>query len=101
VIASFKDQATQDIFDGANTPSARRIPGELWKVVVRKLDMLEAAHEIKDLKSPPGNRLEALKGKMAGKFIIRVNDQYRVTFSFEGGNATEVMVSDYHSGGKR
>jgi len=62
--------------------------------------MLEAAHEIKDLKSPQGNRLEALKGRMSGKYSIRVNDQYRVTFGFDGGNATEVMVTDYHSGGK-
>lgn len=63
--------------------------------------MLEAAHEIKDLKSPPGNRLEALKGNMVGKYSIRVNDQYRVIFGFDGGNANEVIVTDYHSGGKR
>ena len=101
MIAGFHDQVTQDIFDGANTPAARRIPREIWKVVVRKLDMLEAAHEIKDLKSPPGNRLEALKGKMAGRYSIRVNDQYRLIFRFDGGNAVDVAVADYHSGGKR
>jgi len=63
--------------------------------------MLEAAHEIRDLKSPPGNRLEALKGKLDGYYSIRVNDQYRIIFGFDGGNATEVTVADYHLGGKR
>ena len=101
MIAGFQDHTTQDIFDGANTLAARRIPRELWKVVNRKLDMLEAAHELRDLRSPPGNRLEALKGKLAGCYSIRVNDQYRVVFGFEGGNATEVRVTDYHSGGQR
>ena len=63
--------------------------------------MLEAASEIRDLKSPPGNRLEALKGGLSGRHSIRINDQYRIVFGFEGGNATDVWITDYHSGGHR
>lgn len=58
--------------------------------------MLSAAITLGDLSSPPGNRLEALKGNMAGRYSIRVNDQYRITFRFEGGNAYEVICEDYH-----
>ena len=63
--------------------------------------MLEAAHDLRDLKSPPGNRLQALKGKQSGRYSIRINDQYRIVFGFEDGNATEVRITDYHSGGQR
>ena len=101
MISGFHDQATEDIFNGANTPAARRIPRELWAVASRKLDMLEAANDLRDLRSPPGNRLEALRGRLAGRFSIRVNDQYRIVFGFEKGNATEVWITDYHSGGNR
>ena len=62
----------------------------------RKLKILDTAARVDDLRIPAGNRLEALKGDRAGRFSIRVNDQYRVTFRWEGGNASEVSVEDYH-----
>lgn len=96
MIRSFGNEATADIFRELNTKAARTIPKDLWRVVQRKLKMLDVAPQIEDLKSPPGNRLEALKGRWAGRYSIRVNDQYRITFRWETGNAFEVSVEDYH-----
>jgi toxin HigB-1 len=97
VIRSFGDESTYDIFRGRTTKAARRLPVELWPVIVRKLRMLEVAVRLGDLRQPPANRLEALKGDRAGSFRIRVNDQYRITFRWEGHHAEEVRVEDYHS----
>lgn len=97
VIASFADATTQDLFDGLNSKAARKIPKPLWPVIARKLDMINTAHELKDLASPPGNRLEALKGERAGFHGIRVNDQYRIVFRWSAGSVYEVQVADYHS----
>lgn len=96
MIAGFGDEATEDIFNGENTKPARRIPREIWKVAARKLDMLNAAHELRDLMVPPANRLELLHGDLAGKHSIRVNDQFRIVFRWKDGNAYEVRVKDYH-----
>ena len=96
MIASFGDGATEDIFNGENTKAARRIPVEVWKTASRKLDMLNAAHELRDLMMPPGNRLESLRGTLAGKYSIRVNDQFRIVFRWKDGNAHEVRITDYH-----
>jgi toxin HigB-1 len=90
------DRITQDLYDGINSKEARKIPKQLWPVVVRKLDMLNAAHALVDLSAPPGNRLEALKGKRKGFQSIRVNDQYRIIFRWSDGNAHDVQVTDYH-----
>jgi proteic killer suppression protein len=68
----------------------------LWRVVQRKLRLLDAAGRLDDLALPAGNRLELLKGAQAGRHSIRVNDQYRVTFRWENGNAYQVRVEDYH-----
>jgi proteic killer suppression protein len=97
MILSFGDKATEDLYHGENSREARGIPNTLWKIAVRKLDMLNSAHAITDLKSPPGNRLEALKGSLAGFNSIRVNDQYRVVFKWTGQGAEKVRVMDYHS----
>jgi proteic killer suppression protein len=97
VIRSFGDEATYDVFMGRATKAARRLPMSLWPVIVRKLRMLEVAVRLGDLREPPANRLEALKGDRAGSFNIRVNDQYRVTFRWEGHYAEEVRVEDYHA----
>jgi len=70
---------------------------ELWPVARRKLKMLDVAQELADLRSPPGNRLEALKGEQRGRHSIRVNDQFRLTFRWEGNHAFEVRREDYHS----
>ena len=96
MIQSFADKTTADVFQERNTKDARRIPRELWRVVQRKLKMLDVAVRINDLESPSGNRLEALKGQMRGRYSIRVNEQYRVTFRWEDGHADEVAVEDYH-----
>jgi proteic killer suppression protein len=97
MILSFGDKATEDIFNGDNTRDARAIPNSLWKTAVRKLDLLNAAQDLLDLRSPPGNRLEALKGSLAGFHSIRVNDQYRIVFRWTGPGAEKVRVLDYHS----
>lgn len=96
VISGFADQTTEDIFHGVDSKSARSVPKDVWPVARRQLDMLNAAHELRDLRSPPGNRLEALKGSLAGKYSVRINDQFRVVFSFGGGNAGAVQILDYH-----
>ena len=84
------------MFHGANTKAARAIDPAIWPVVRRKLDMVNAATAVRDLRVPPNNRLEALTGDQAGRYSIRVNRQYRITFRFEGGHAFEVRCEDYH-----
>jgi proteic killer suppression protein len=96
VIQSFVDETTADIFRERNTRAARRIPRKLWRNVQRKLKLLDAAARLDDLLVPAGNRLELLKGDQTGRHSIRVNDQYRITFRWENGNAYEVRVEDYH-----
>lgn len=97
VIAGFGNQGTRDIHDGGHSKEARKVlPVHLWPVARRKLDMIAAAREKRDLLAPPGNKLEALKGNLAGKLSVRISDQYRVVFRFAGGNATEVAITDYH-----
>jgi proteic killer suppression protein len=97
MIRSFGDVATYDVFRGRNTRAARTIPARLWPVVVQKLRMLEVAAGLTDLRHPPANRLEAMKGGRAGTLSVRVNDQHRVTFRWEGHYAEDVRVEDYHA----
>lgn len=96
MILSFRDRITEDIYDGTDSRGARSIPRPIWKIAARKLDMLNAAHDIRDLKVPPGNRLEALKGNWRGYHSIRINDQYRIVFEWVEGNARDVLITDYH-----
>ena len=96
MIQSFSDDTTADLFRERNTRAARRVPRELWRVVQRKLKLLDAAARLEDLTVPAGNRLEPLKGQQSGRHSIRVNVQYRVTFRWETGHAYEVRVEDYH-----
>ena len=96
MIRSFADETAADLFRERNTRAARRIPRELWRGVQRKLRLLDAAAQLNDLAVPAGNRLELLKGDQAGRYSIRVNEQYRVTFRWEIGHAYEVRVEDYH-----
>lgn len=91
MIKSFRDKATRALFEG-NPP--RRSRG-IAKVAVRKLDMLDAATRLEDLRSPPGNRLEALKGSRRGQHSIRINDQWRICFVWNDG-AEDVEIVDYH-----
>ncbi len=96
VIRSFGDTATEDVFYGLDSKAARRLPRVLWPVIRRKLDLLRAARLVQDLRVPSLNRLELLRGDQAGRYSIRVNDQYRITFRFEYGGAGEVRCEDYH-----
>jgi toxin HigB-1 len=96
VIQSFGDDTTVDLFRERNTRAARRIPRELWRTAQRKLKALDVAARLEDLTIPSGNRLERLKGDRGGRYSIRINDQYRVTFRWEQGHAHEVRVEDYH-----
>jgi toxin HigB-1 len=97
VIRSFADAATEDLFNGIDSRRARAAcPRELWPTVRRKLTQINRVRELRELAIPPGNRLEALKGNRRGQHSIRINDQYRVCFRWEGVYADEVEVTDYH-----
>jgi toxin HigB-1 len=96
VIAGFGDRRTEEIFHGESSSKTRKFPPDLLPIARRKLDMINAAHFITDLKAPPGNRLEALKGDLAGFHSIRINDQFRIIFRFKDGQASEVRIMDYH-----
>ena len=96
MITGFADVATRDVFDGKDSRAARTFPKSIWPVARRKLDMLNAAHELKDLTAPPGNHLEKLKGDLAGFHSIRVNEQFRVCFAWKDGDAHDVEITDYH-----
>ena len=95
MIVSFSDAGTEDLFNGRNTKAARRVPKDLWRIAARKLSMLDYATDLRDL-STPGNNLEKLKGALAGKYSIRINDQFRIVFNFDRGEATNVVITDYH-----
>ena len=97
MIVSFGDRQTKDLFHGRSTARVRRFPRDVVRLARRKLDVLNAACRLLDLRAPPGNRLEALKGKLDGFHSIRVNDQWRVAFRWEGNHAHEVRLTDYHS----
>jgi len=96
MIISFGNKATEDIYNGVISKAARRVPHSIWDVVCRKLDMLNAANDLRDLKSPISNRLEKLKGKLSGYYSIRINDQYRIVFQWNNINAEQVLIKDYH-----
>jgi len=97
VIQSFRNDASEDLFNGRNTKVARKAcPESLWKVLTRKLDALDSAERMEDLRIPPGNRLEQLSGKRAGQYSIRVNEQYRICFTWAEGGPENVEVTDYH-----
>ena len=96
MIRSFASDATRDIWNGVNSKAARRIPRAIWPVLRRKLDQLDAVTRLEDLQIPPGNRLHALSSDLAGYHAIRVNDQYRIVFRFEGHDAYDVRCTDYH-----
>jgi len=96
MIVSFRDQATEDLYHDNPTHRAARFPREILPAALRKLDMLHAAHRLVDLRVPPGNRLEALQGDLMGFHSIRVNDQWRIIFRWENGNAYDAALVDYH-----
>lgn len=96
MIVSFGDTATEDLYHGRTSHRVRRFSPALKRLALRKLDILNAAYRLDDLREPPGNRLEVLKGDLAGYHSIRVNDQWRLIFRWEKNNAHEVSLADYH-----
>lgn len=93
MIKTFRDPDTEGIFDGQPSP---RLPGEIQERAREKLRMIHRAIRIEDLRQPPGNRLEALRGRRAGQWSVRINRQWRVVFEFRDGDAYEVEITDYH-----
>ena len=93
MIASFRDKETERLWQSGRS---RRLPADLQRRAFKKLAILNAAVALDNLKVPPGNQLEALRGDRAGRHSIRVNDQYRICFVWRDGNAAEVEIIDYH-----
>lgn len=96
MIRTFGDTATEDIWNGVNSRAARSIPRDLWTAVRRKLDQIDVVTKLDQLRVPPGNQLHALQKDLAGYHAVRVNDQYRLVFRFEGQDAFDVRCVDYH-----
>ena len=97
MIVSFKNEAAEDIYNGKDTKKARKLlPKQLWKIAQRKLDMLDSAVELKDLKVPPSNRFEALSGDRDGQYSISINMQYRICFIWKEDEVYDVEIVDYH-----
>lgn len=97
MILSFRDAASEDLFNGRDSKAARRrLPRTLWSIASRKLDAVDQADELADLKVPPGNRLEALRGDRAGQHSIRINDQYRICVHWTEAGPSDVEVVDHH-----
>ena len=93
MIKSFADSETEKIF---NREFSRKLAGDIQSIALRKLRMLSNAHAINDLRSPPANRLERLSGSREGQHSIRINDQHRICFVWQDGDAYDVQIVDYH-----
>jgi proteic killer suppression protein len=93
MIQSFADAETALIWSGRRS---RRLPADIQPVALRKLRLINQAQALGDLRAPPGNRLEALKGERRGHYSIRVNDQWRICFNWREGGAADVQIVDYH-----
>jgi proteic killer suppression protein len=96
VIRSFGNRLAEDVYDDRRSAAVRRLPPALYGPARRKLLYLHDADDLRDLRVPPGNRLEALRGDRRGWHSIRVNDQWRILFRWIDGHAHEVQIVDYH-----
>jgi len=96
MIRSFGNKATSDLFHGISSSRVKRLPTQIIESAQYKLDLLNAAHSLEDLKSPPGNRLELLRGEFKGYHSMRINKQWRVVFKWQSSNAHNVQIIDYH-----
>ncbi len=94
MIKSFKCRDTERLFNDIEVVRFRAIS----RIARRKLELLNAAVSLQSLRVPPGNRLEQLKGNRKGQFSIRINDQWRICFKWQGGDAFDVEIIDYHRG---
>ncbi|MDQ6761308.1 MAG: type II toxin-antitoxin system RelE/ParE family toxin [Bacteroidota bacterium] len=93
MIISFSDSETEDVWRGIRV---KKLPNEIQKIGRRKLRMINNSFDLSDLKIPPSNKLEKLSGNLKGFYCIRVNDQWRIIFKWNIGNASEVRIIDYH-----
>lgn len=93
MIRSFADRETERVH---HREVSRRLPGDVQAAALRKLRMLANARELRDLRSPPGNRLDRLSGDLVGKYSVRINDQWRLCFVWRDGDAFDVEIVDYH-----
>ena len=93
MIASIRDRETEAIWQGRRS---RRLPGDIQAVALRKLRLINNARRLEDLRVPPANRLETLKGDRSGQHSIRINDQWRICFIWREGHAHDVEIVDYH-----
>lgn len=96
MIISFGDRVTSDLYHGISNSRVKRLPLQIVESALYKLDMLNAAQILDDLRSPPGNRLESLKGEFSGFHSIRINSQWRIVFRWQTSNAYDVRIIDYH-----
>ena len=96
MIETFGNALAEDLFDDRRKRATRAFPPDLLRIARRKLLYLHDAAELKDLRFPLGNRLESPRGELAGFQSIRINDQWRVVFRWQGGNASDVQIIDYH-----
>ena len=93
VIESFADKETERVF---HRQFSQKLPQDIQRIARRRLLLIDAATDLNDLRVPPGNRLEKLAGDRAGQYSVRINDQYRICFRFEEGDAYDVEATDYH-----
>jgi len=93
MITSFANSATEKIYHGQ---FSKKIPRDIQRTARRKLLYIDGAVDLQDLRSPPGKRLEKLKGNRAGQHSIRINNQWRICFTWSNGNAEKVEIVDYH-----
>ena len=97
MIQSFLNKGTEDIFNGINSREARKTcPANIWGVAGRKFDILDSAIRLEELKIPPANNLEKLKGDRNGQYSIRINDKYRICFIWTDNGPEQVEITDYH-----
>ena len=96
MIVSFGNDLASDLFDDRNSKATRMFPSELRRTARRKLLYLHDASALQDLRVPPGNRLEKLRGELQNYHSIRINDQWRLVFEWNDGNASNVQIMDYH-----
>ena len=96
MIVSFGDKGTEAVFHRTPIRLLKRFPADVVRRANNKLDYLNGASDLTDLEAPPGNRLEPLKGDLKGLYSIRVNNQWRIVFRWQGSDAHEVRLMDYH-----
>ncbi len=96
MIASIRGKTTQDIFDGVASKASRKVPNEIHEKAEDLLDAINAIVKIDDLNSPPSHRLHKLKGDRKDYWSVSINDQWRIIFKWDGSNAIEVEIIDYH-----